>query len=83
MWLVLLGAIISRVNSILAMRIGTVISCVVFSLFAWFGGTLTPVVVFSTLSHIVFLRYTIMHFVEGICFILESHVGYKRIKVNF
>ena len=81
MWLVMIGAIVSRINAMLALRISTVISFLVFSIFAWFGGTLTPRIVFSTLSHLVLLRYSIMHFVEGIGFILESQVGYKRIKV--
>ena len=81
MWLVMIGAIVSRINAMLALRISAVISFLVFSIFAWFGGTLTPRIVFSTLSHLVLLRYSIMHFVEGIGFILESQVGYKRIKV--
>ena len=82
MWLVMIGAIVSRINAMLALRINAVISFLVFSIFAWFGGTLTSRIVFSTLSHLVLLRYSIMHFVEGIGFILESQVGYKRIKVQ-
>ena len=80
-WLVQIGAVVSRVNTMVALRIGLIITCLVFSLFVWFGGTLTPRLVFSTLSHITFLRYTLIQAVEGIGFILESHVGYKRIKV--
>ena len=82
MWLLLIGSSINRINTILGMRIGTAVSFAVFSIFAWFGGTLTPRLVFSTLSHLAFLRYSIIHFVEGIGFILESRVEYKRLKVR-
>ena len=82
MWLLLIGSSINRINTILGMRIGTVVSFVVFSVFAWFGGTLTPRLVFSTLSHLAFLRNSIINFVEGIGFILESRVEYKRMKVR-
>ena len=82
MWLLLIGSSINRINTILGMRIGTIVSFVVFSIFAWFGGTLTPRLVFSTLSHLAFLRNSIIYFVEAFGFILESRVEYKRLKVR-
>ena len=55
--------------------------CVVFSVYTTTGGELTPQKVFSTLSHIVFLRYVALHFVVALLNISDARVGFKRIKV--
>ena len=55
--------------------------CVVFSVYTSTGGEVTPQKVFSTLSHIVFLRYVALHFIFSLVCISDAHVGFKRIKV--
>ena len=60
----------------------TFIACVTFSVYAAVGGELTPLTVFSTLTHISFLRYTFIHFILGLLQVSEAYVGYKRIKVK-
>ena len=55
--------------------------CVVFSVYTSTGGELTPQKVFSTISHIIFLRYVASHFTLALVYISDVHVGFKRIKV--
>ena len=54
----------------------------VFSVYSSIGGMLSARIVFSTLLHMTYLRYSILLFLTALLQISEGIVGYRRIKVQ-
>ena len=61
----------------------TLLMCLLFSVFAATGGELTPKRVFTTLSLLITLRFTTVHyFVKNVLAITEGRVAVVRLQVG-
>lgn len=81
-WRILLSNAVKELNVNFGLKIGTFLTCIIFSVYTGTGGVLTPRAVFSTIAHVTFIRYSTIHFVRGLLFCSDAYVGYTRIKVR-
>uniref|UniRef100_A0A1X7VWQ1 Uncharacterized protein n=1 Tax=Amphimedon queenslandica TaxID=400682 RepID=A0A1X7VWQ1_AMPQE len=79
-WDVFKGIIVKQLSVAYATRIHNLLIYVLLSVFLLTGGDLTPGIVYSVFAHTIFLRFTFSHFSQALLYLLESRVGYKRIK---
>ena len=75
------GIIVKQLSAAYSTRIHNLLIYVLLSVFLLTGGDLTPGIVYSVFAHTIFLRFTFSHFSQALLYLLESRVGYKRIKV--
>ncbi|XP_019853687.1 PREDICTED: multidrug resistance-associated protein 4-like isoform X2 [Amphimedon queenslandica] len=80
-WDVFKGIIVKQLSVAYATRIHNLLIYVLLSVFLLTGGDLTPGIVYSVFAHTIFLRFTFSYFSQALLYLLESRVGYKRIKV--
>uniref|UniRef100_A0A1X7VW20 ABC transmembrane type-1 domain-containing protein n=1 Tax=Amphimedon queenslandica TaxID=400682 RepID=A0A1X7VW20_AMPQE len=79
-WDVFKGIIVKQLSVAYATRIHNLLIYVLLSVFLLTGGDLTPGIVYSVFAHTIFLRFTFSYFSQALLYLLESRVGYKRIK---
>ena len=83
MWTVFLSFVIKGMHYSIVNFAIPLCMFLAFSTYSLMGGSLNPRIVFSTLLHMSYMRYTLSHFLGGLLQVSEGIVGYKRIKVRY